>query len=94
MIRIWMEAVGDPFRDDRAAVFDWGRRRLARLLAGRSFGDPELDGVLLLAMVEAFGAMPRSTAEIDAGVRMVERGFLGRGPSNVSVTGSGRGTQR
>jgi AcrR family transcriptional regulator len=77
MIRVWVEAVGEPFRGDHAAVFDWGRRRMARLLAGRSFGDADLDGLLLLAMVEAFGSVPRSATEVDAAVHMVERGFLG-----------------
>jgi AcrR family transcriptional regulator len=77
MIRVWVEAVGEPFRGDHAAVFDWGRRRMARLLTGRSFGDADLDGLLLLAMVEAFGSVPRSATEVDAAVHMVERGFLG-----------------
>jgi AcrR family transcriptional regulator len=86
MIRVWVEAVGEPFRSDQAAVFDWGRRRMARLLAGRAFGDADLDGLLLLGMVEAFGSVPRSAAEIDAAVRMVERGFLG---SKFTVTEPG-----
>ena len=86
MIRVWVEAVGEPFRGDHAAVFDWGRRRMARLLAGRSFGDADLDGLLLLAMVEAFGSEPRSAAEVDAAVRMVERGFLGRDPTLTSLS--------
>jgi hypothetical protein len=51
---------------------------MARLLADRPFGDAELDGVLLLAVVEAFGSVPRSGAEVDAAVRIVERGFFGR----------------
>jgi AcrR family transcriptional regulator len=86
MIRVWVEAVGEPFRGDHASVFDWGRRRMARLLTGRSFGDADLDGLLLLAMVEAFGSAPRSAAEVDAAVRMIERGFLG---NIVTVTDPG-----
>ncbi|MBV9952030.1 MAG: TetR/AcrR family transcriptional regulator [Acidimicrobiia bacterium] len=86
MIRVWVEAVGEPFRGDHAAVFDWGRRRMARLLAGRAFGDADLDGLLLLAMVEAFGSVPRTGTEIDAAVHMIERAFT---RSNVSVTEPG-----
>jgi AcrR family transcriptional regulator len=78
MIRVWVEAGGDPLRDDRAAVFDWGRRRMARFLQGRPFGDLGVDALVLLAFVEAFGAVPREPAEVDAGVHVVRRGFLGR----------------
>ena len=78
MIRVWVEAGGDPLRDDRAAVFDWGRRRMARFLQDRAFGDADIDGLVLLAFVDAFGAVPRQPAEVDAAVHVVERGFLGR----------------
>ena len=77
MIRVWVEAGGDPLRDDRAAVFDWGRRRMARFLQGRPFGDLDVDALVLLAFVEAFGAVPRHPAEVDAAVHIVQRGFLG-----------------
>jgi hypothetical protein len=77
MIRVWVEAVDDPMRGDRAAAFDWGRRQLARVLRGRGFGDVELDGVVLLAVIEAFGSIPREPAEVDAAVHVVEHGFLG-----------------
>jgi AcrR family transcriptional regulator len=79
MIRVWVEAVEEVLRTDRPAVFDWGRRRMARLLAGRGFGDVEMDAVVLLATVEAFAYHEREPAELDAVVRMVERGFFGRG---------------
>ena len=77
MIRVWVEAVGDPLRGDRAAVFDWGRRRMVRLLQGRGFGDVEVDGLVLLAVVEAFGSVPREPVEVDAAVHVVQRGLLG-----------------
>jgi AcrR family transcriptional regulator len=76
VIRVWVAAEGDPLRSDRAAAFDWGRRHLARLLVDRRGGDPELDGLILLAVVEAFGAEPAGSQEVDAAAHVVERGFL------------------
>jgi AcrR family transcriptional regulator len=78
LIRVWVEAAEEDLRDDRAGVFDWGRRRMAHLLAARDLGDVELDGLVLLGMVEAFGVAPRNPAELEAAVLMVERGFVGR----------------
>ena len=43
-------------RSDRAAAFDWGRRRVARPMQGRTFGDVDVDAVVLLAVIEAFVA--------------------------------------
>ena len=88
----WRRGLDDPLRTDRAAVFDWGRRRVARVLQGRDFGDADADAVALLAFVEAFGvdASPsrwRSTPRCTS----CERGFLGRlptPPSDVGVTAS------
>ena len=74
----------DPLRADRAGVFDWGRRRVRRVLAGRDFGDVDADAIALLAFVEAFGAVPRRPVEVDAALHVVERGFL----DPVSFTGS------
>ena len=76
LVRVWVEAVDDTLRDERAAVFDWGRRRLAGLLADRGFGDVDVDGLLLLAVLEVFGSVPRSDVELDAALLVVERGFL------------------
>jgi AcrR family transcriptional regulator len=77
MVGVWVEAgADDPLRADRAAVFDWGRRRVKRVMNGRNFGDVDLDAVALLAFVEAFGAEPRKPAEIDAALHVLERGFL------------------
>ena len=77
MIRVWVEAVDDPMRDDRAAIFDWGRRQLARLLRDRGFGDVAVDSLVLLAVLEAFGSREREPVEVDAAVHVVEHGFLG-----------------
>lgn len=79
LIRVWVEAVETELRDERAAVFDWGRRRLVRLLGQRSTGDPAVEAVVLLAVVEAFGSAPAAFADVDAAIRIVERGFLGDG---------------
>jgi AcrR family transcriptional regulator len=77
MIRVWTEAAEDPLRTDRAAAFDWGRRQMARPLRGRSFGDAEVEGVTLLALVEAFGSIRRDATEIDAATHIIELGLLG-----------------
>lgn len=77
MVRVWVEAgLDDPLRADRAAVFDWGRGRAARMMRGRTSGDPDADAIALLAFVEAFGSEPRTPAELDAALHVLERGFL------------------
>jgi AcrR family transcriptional regulator len=78
MIRIWVESVGGPMRDDRAATFDWGRRRLARPLHDRTFGDAAVEGLVLLGVLEAFGSQHREAVDVEAAVHVVERGFLGQ----------------
>jgi AcrR family transcriptional regulator len=77
MIRLWVEAVDGPMRSDRAAAFDWGRRRMGRVLGGRTFGDRDVEAVVLLAVIEAFGSAPRRPVEVDAAIHVVQRGFLG-----------------
>jgi hypothetical protein len=80
MIRVWIEAAlqGDGLRADSAAVLDWGRRRMAKALRSRSFSDADVDGLLLLAVLDTFGRVERPPDELDAAVLVVERGFLGR----------------
>jgi AcrR family transcriptional regulator len=78
MMRVWMEAVEDSFRDDRGAVVDGIRRLLVPLLAGRDFGDDDADAVVLLAIVEGFGSTGGSSLAVDGAVRIIERGFLGQ----------------
>lgn len=79
MVRVWAEAAEDPLRTDRAAAFDWGRRQMVRVLKDRPFGDAAIEGVTLLAVVEAFGSIPRDAAAVDATVHIIERGLLGIG---------------
>ena len=79
MIRVWADAaLQDPtLRADSAAALDWGRRRLARFLAPRDFGDVDTEAVVMVALLGAFGARARSAATIDAAAHVIERGFKG-----------------
>jgi hypothetical protein len=47
-------------------------------LRSRSFSDPDVDGLLLLAVLDTFGRVERPSNELDAAVLVVESGFLGR----------------
>jgi AcrR family transcriptional regulator len=80
MIRVWVDAAlqDAALRADSAAALDWGRRRMARFLAPRDFGDPAMDAAVLVALMGAFGSEERTPAVVDAAVHIVERGFLGR----------------
>jgi hypothetical protein len=51
---------------------------MARLLADRDVGDPGVDALVLLAMVDAFGVVVRRPGEVEAVAGLIERGFLGR----------------
>lgn len=80
MMRVWVEASlqDDGTREDSAPALDWGRRRLAAALRPRGFGEPDIDAVVLLALVDTFGRYERPGRAVDAAVLIVERGFLGR----------------
>ena len=80
MIRVWVDAtVDDPgLRVESAASVDWGRRRMARFLAPRGFGDVETEAVVMVALLDAFGARRRSPSTVDAAAQVIERGMLGR----------------
>jgi hypothetical protein len=80
MIRVWVDATldDDALRADSAAAFDWGRRRLARFLRPRDFGDVDTEALVMVALLAAFGARERSATMIDAAAHVIERGFLGR----------------
>ncbi len=80
MLQVWMDAsLQDPaLRTESAPLYDWGRRRMARYLAPRAFGDVEMDAVVMVALLGVFGARARSAAEIDAAAHIIERGLLGR----------------
>jgi AcrR family transcriptional regulator len=76
LMSVWGEAVEGPLRRDAAAAIDFGRRRFARLLRGRGLDDADLAAALLLQMVEVFASSPRSKAEYDAFLSLVDRGYL------------------
>ena len=80
MIRVWVDAAlaDATLREDSAAAFDWGWRRLARFVAPREFGDVDAEAVVMLGLLSGFGARPRSALEIDAAAQIIERGLLGR----------------
>lgn len=83
-VRVWIEAIEGPLRHDRAAVIDWGRRRLARMLRARAVGDVHVDAEILLATMEVFGSRPRTKAELDAVLTLIERGLVGRDPAGAA----------
>ena len=66
LVRVWIEAIEGPLRQDRAAVTDWGRRRMATMLRARELGDVDVDAEILMAVVEVFGSRTRTKAELDA----------------------------
>jgi AcrR family transcriptional regulator len=80
MLRVWVDAsLQDPtIRTESAPLLDWGRRRMARNLRPRGFGDVEFEAVVMVALLGAFGARRRTPAEIDAAAHIIERGLLGR----------------
>jgi AcrR family transcriptional regulator len=78
MIRVWVDAAAEHPASDSAAIYDWGRRRMARYLRPREFGDTDTEGLVLMALLGSFGSRPRSAAEVDAAALIIERGLLGR----------------
>ncbi|MCB1016092.1 MAG: TetR/AcrR family transcriptional regulator [Acidimicrobiales bacterium] len=80
LVRVWADATAaDPaLRAESAAVFDWGRRRMAGFLQPRGFGDVDTEAVAMLALLEAYGARPRDAAATDTAALLIEQGFLGR----------------
>jgi AcrR family transcriptional regulator len=80
MIRVWVDAAKEDarLRSLSASALDWGRRRMVPVLAGRGFGDVDVDAVVMVALLGAFGAQPRGPAAVDAAAHVLERGLLGR----------------
>jgi AcrR family transcriptional regulator len=79
MIRVWVDATEDDplLRIDSAAALDWGRARLVRFLEPRGFGDVDAEALLMVALLDGLSAQRGSAAVIEAGVLVIERGFLG-----------------
>jgi hypothetical protein len=80
MIRVWVDAAvqDDALRTDSAAALDWGRRRMARFLRARNFGDVDTEAIVMVTLLSAFGARDRSSLDVDAAAHVIETGLLGR----------------
>jgi AcrR family transcriptional regulator len=80
MIRVWVDAAlqDATLREDSAAAFDWGWRRMARTLEPRGFGDVDSEAVVMVSLLSAFGGRERTAAQIEAAARIIEGGLLGR----------------
>jgi AcrR family transcriptional regulator len=83
MLRVWVDAAleDEALSADSAPALDWGRRQMARFLRPRGFGDAEVEGLVLVALLSRFGAREQSPATVDAAAHLVELGFLGRPPA-------------
>jgi AcrR family transcriptional regulator len=79
MIRVWVDAALEDarMRSLSAAALDWGRRRMVRILGGGDGGDVDIEAVVMVALLGAFGSQPRSAAMVDAAANIVERGLIG-----------------
>jgi AcrR family transcriptional regulator len=79
MIRVWVDAglQDDSLLEDSASMLDWGRRRMVHFLRPRNFGAPDIDAIVLLALVDGFGVRERSTSTVEAALHIIERGLLG-----------------
>jgi AcrR family transcriptional regulator len=80
MLRVWVDAaLQDPsLRAESAPPLDWGRRRVARYLRPRDFGDVDMEAVVMVALLGVFGTRQRPPLEIEAAAHIIERGLLGR----------------
>jgi hypothetical protein len=80
LIRVWVDAQaqGTTLGADAAPALDWGRRRVAKFLRPRGFGDVDAEALVMVALLDAFGSHVRSGRVVDAVAHIVERGLLGR----------------
>jgi AcrR family transcriptional regulator len=80
VIRVWVDAgLHDaPLRADSAAALDWGRRRMARALRRREFGDVEIEAIVMLALVYSLSGRSSPSAVIAGTAHIIERGLLAR----------------
>jgi AcrR family transcriptional regulator len=80
MIRVWLDATADDpsLQPESAAALDWGRRRMARFLEPRGFGDVDTEALVMVALLDAFGARTLGPSTVPATAHIIERAFLGR----------------
>ena len=80
MIRVWVDATADDpsLQPESAAALDWGRRRMVRFLEPRGFGDVDTEALVMVALLDGFGARPLGPSTLPATAHIIERGLLGR----------------
>jgi AcrR family transcriptional regulator len=80
MIRVWLDATADDpsLQPESAAALDWGRRRMAQFLQPRGFGDVDTEALVMVALLDAFGARRLGPSTVPATAHIIEHGFLGR----------------
>jgi AcrR family transcriptional regulator len=81
MIRVWVDAALEDarMRSLSAAALDWGRRRMVPILRGGGAGvagDVDIEAVVMVALLGAFGSQTRGAATVEAAANIVERGLL------------------
>jgi AcrR family transcriptional regulator len=79
MIRVWVDAVADDpgLGLESAATLDWGRRRMARFLEPRGFGDVDTEALAMLALLDAMARRGHSAPMVEAAALIIARGLLG-----------------
>jgi len=80
MIRVWIDTTprDQVLAADSAPLLDWGRRRMARFLRGRGFGDGPTEAIVLLSLVAGLSPRHRADTVVGPALSIIERGFLGR----------------
>jgi len=80
MLRVWVDAaLQDPaLRAESAPPLAWGHRRMSRYLRPRGFGDVDMEGVVMVALLGIFGERRRPAVEVEAAAHIIDRGLLGR----------------
>jgi AcrR family transcriptional regulator len=80
LIRVWAEAsaYGPLLGAAAAPALDHTRRQLANFLHHRDLGNRQVEAVVMLAVLEAFGDRHRSPLAFDAVMDILQRGLLGR----------------
>ena len=66
LVRVWIEAIEGPLRQDRAAVIDWGRRRMAVMLRGTGVGDVDVNAARTVGVGGATRLARAATARVAA----------------------------
>lgn len=91
MLRVWADAAlqSEEISAESAPLFDWGRRRMARYLAPRGFGDVGAEAIVMVALLGVFGSRGRPARDVDAAALVIERGLLA-----VASAGGGAGGRR